>query len=59
MEWLPLNQKLHDENKCATQLQNFDGLLQKRQNSSALAAELSLFCIKPFKWYYEFPQSIV
>ena len=26
---------------------HFDGLMQKRRNSSALAMELRLFCIKP------------
>ena len=31
---------------------HIDGLMQKRYNSSELAMELSLFCIKPSIWYH-------
>ena len=33
------------------QLNKFDGLMQKRRNSSALALELRFFCIKPAKYH--------
>ena len=31
-------------------LNDIDSLMQKRRNSSALAMELRLFCIKPSTW---------